>query len=249
MAFGLFISPALANSVVRVGVTDGPQAEIIEQVRSLAAKQGIELVVTHYVKSGKINQDLVAGKLDVASFQDGVALKSDIKARHYPLIAVGTTVTLPMGLYSKKVKNLRQLKPKATVTIPSADVVRALRLMHTYDMIRLPDTFTTKGTVRDIAANPVGLRIIEVPPEKMIKSLDTADVAILNYQEATKAGLYPARDGLGVEDSGTPYTGVLTIRTSDRDKPWVVKLISVYRSEEIKRFILTQYQNSVRRSW
>ena len=88
-----------------------------------------------------------------------------------------------------------------------------------------------------------------MPTDKLVKALDTESLVTINYREATKAGLHPARDALGFEDSSTPYSSVLTIRTTDKQQPWVAKLVSIYHSAEIKRFILERYQDSVRRPW
>ena len=245
------ISAAGPRTTIRVGVSDGPQAEIMEQVKKLAASQGLDIGIIPYTKSGLINGDLSSGRLDAASFQDAIALEADIKAHRYALTRAAVTVTLPMGIYSRKIRSLRALKSAASVTIPrnAADKVRALRLLHIFGLIELPGSFNLKGTVKDIVKNPFKLRLIEVQTDKLVRALDTSSLATINYGEATKAGLYPARDALCVEDSSTPYACVLTIRTADKQKSWVDRLVSVYRRPEIKRFILERYQDSVRHPW
>ena len=104
-------------------------------------------------------------------------------------------------------------------------------------------------TVRDIAQNPRKLRFITVPAGQLAGRLGDVSVAAINYPEATKAGLYPARDAIGMEDGRSPYAGVLTIRSADKRQPWVGQLISAYRSDGIKRYILEHYHDSVRRPW
>ena len=245
------LSAAASRNTIRVGVTDGPQAEIMAQVKPLAAAQELDIEIIHYAKSGLINRELSSGKLAAASFQDAVALEADIKAHRYALTRAALTVTLPVGIYSRKIKQLRALKPGATIAIPrnGADRVRALRLLHIFNVIELPGTFSLNGTVRDIVKNPFKLRFVEVPTDQLVRALDTVSLATINYPEATKAGLYPARDALGFEDSSTPYSSVLTIRSADKQQTWVARLVSSYHSSEIKRFILERYQDSVRRPW
>ena len=245
------INAALSQTTVRVGVTDGPQAEIMRQVKQIAASQDLNIEIIPYAKSGLINRELSSGKLDAASFQNAAALEADIKANRYALTRAAVTVTLPMGIYSRKIKSLRAIKPGAVIAIPrnGADRARALRLLHIFSLIELPGTFTLKGTVKDIVDNPFKLRFIEVQTDKLVSALDSSTLVTINYEEATKAGLYPARNALGVEDSSTPFSSVLTIRTADKQQPWVDKLISLYRCSEIKRFILEHYQDSVRRPW
>ena len=243
---------AVTQTTIRVGVTDdGPQTEIMRQVKQIAVSQGLDIEIIPYAKSGMINRELSSGKLEAASFQEAVALDADIKANRYALSRAALTVTLPMGIYSRKMKSLRALKPGPAVAIPQngADKVRALRLLHIFNLIELPGTFGLNGTVRDIVKNPFKLRFVEVPTDKLVKALDKESLVTINYREATKAGLHPARDALGFEDSSTPYSSVLTIRTTDKQQPWVAKLVASYHSTEIKRFILERYQDSVRRPW
>jgi D-methionine transport system substrate-binding protein len=245
------VNAAVSRTTIRVGVTDGPQAEIMLQVKQIAVSQDLDIEITPYAKSGLINRDLSSGKLDAASFQDAVALVADIKAHRYALTRSALTVTLPMGIYSRKIKSLRALKPGAAVAVPrnGADKVRALRLLHIFNLIELPGTFSLNGTARDIVKNPFKLRFVEVKTDQLVRALDTESLVTINYPEATKAGLYPARDALGFEDSSTPYSSVLTIRTADKQQPWVDRLVSIYHSSEMKRFILEHYQDSVRRPW
>jgi YaeC family lipoprotein len=221
------------------------------QVKGLAASQGLDIDVVPYAKGGLINRDLSSGKLDAASFQDGIALETDIKTHRYALMRAAMTVTLPMGIYSKKIKTLRAVKPGSSVAVPqnAADRVRALRLLHIFNLIELPETFGLNGTVRDIVKNPFGLRFAEAPTDKLVSALNRQTLVTINYREASKAGLSPARDSLGFEDSSTPYSSVLTIRTADKGQPWVDTLVSSYHSPAIKRFILESYQGSVRRPW
>jgi YaeC family lipoprotein len=242
---------ALARTTVRVGVTKGPQAEIMQQVKKIAVTHDLDLVIVPFAKGELINQALSAGKLEAASFQDGVALDEEIQLHGFPLIPAALTVTLPTGLYSRKVRTLNALENGTTVAIPRnhLDAARALILLHNYGLIQFRDNRGLKVTVRDIIKNPRKLRFVELPADQLINSIDKVSVAAINFSEASKAGLYPARDAIGMEDSRSPFAGVLAIRATDRQKPWVARLISAYHSDEIKRFILINYQDSVRRPW
>jgi YaeC family lipoprotein len=242
---------ALARTVVRVGVTGGPQAEIMQQVKKIAAGRDLLLEIVPYSKGESINRALAAGRIDAASFQDGVALAAEIKGRGYPLSAAALTVTLPMGLYSRKVRTLNELAHGAVVAIPRNRLAaaRALILLHNYGLIQFRGEPGLRATVRDIARNPRQLRFIELPADQLPGSLDRVSIAAINYPEAAKSGLYPARDAIGMEDGRTPYAGVLAIRSIDGQQPWLAGLVSAYHSDEIKKHILARYQDSVRRPW
>jgi len=54
---------------------------------------------------------------------------------------------------------------------------------------------------------------------------------------------------IGMEDARSPYANVIAVRAQDKDQPWVAQLVAAYHSEPIKHYILTHYQDSVRRPW
>jgi ABC-type metal ion transport system, periplasmic component/surface antigen len=72
---------------------------------------------------------------------------------------------------------------------------------------------------------------------------------VIDSDDAARAGLYPARDSLGLEDARSPYANVLTVRDAERTQPWVAQLVAAYHSDDVAHFILTRYQDSVRRPW
>jgi D-methionine transport system substrate-binding protein len=39
------------------------------------------------------------------------------------------------------------------------------------------------------------------------------------------------------------------VRDGDRTQPWVAQLVGAYHSPDVAHFILTHYQDSVRRPW
>ncbi len=242
---------AMARTTVRVGVTDGPQAEIMHQVKKVAADRDLDVVIVPYRKAESINRDLADGRLDAASFQEGVALDAEVQEQGYGLSVAALTVTLPLGLYSRKARTLNDLKPGATVAIPRnrVDAARALILLHNYGLIRIRDGSGCNAAVRDIVKNPRSLRFVQFPAGQLANRLEKVSLAAIGYPEAAQAGLYPARDGIGMEDGRSPYAGVLAIRSCDKQKPWVGRLVSAYHSDAIKRFILVRYQDSVRRPW
>jgi YaeC family lipoprotein len=223
----------------------------MQQVKKIAVGHDLELEIVPFPKGELVNRELAAGRLDAASFQDGAALAAEVSRDGYPLSTAALTVTLPMGLYSRKIRSLNALKAGATVAIPGnrPDASRALILLHNYGLIRLRDNAGLKATLRDISYNPRKLKFIALPVAQSTSSFDKAAVVAINYPEATKAGLYPARDAIGREDGRSPFAGVLAIRSADKQQPWVERLISSYHSDEIKRFILLTYQDSVRRPW
>jgi ABC-type metal ion transport system substrate-binding protein len=69
----------------------------------------------------------------------------------------------------------------------------------------------------------------------------------MNADDAARNKLKPGRNSIGIDDARSPYQHVLTVRTRDAAAAWVGGHIRVYHSDDVAHFILTHYQDSVRR--
>src|SRR6478672_13898076 len=110
--------PALAQTqTVRIGVSPGPHAEILEKVKPLVAKQGIDLKIIEFSDYVVPNQALDAGELEANSFQNKPYLDNQVKDRGFKIESVGLTVNFPLGIYSSKYKNWSEVPDGSTVAI------------------------------------------------------------------------------------------------------------------------------------
>ena len=114
-----FSAPALAqqNQVVRIGASPGPHAEILEKVKPIAAKNGLDLKIIEFSDYVVPNQALAAGELEANSFQNQPYLDNQVKDRGFKLVSVGLTVNFPLGIYSSKYKSWAEVQDGATVAI------------------------------------------------------------------------------------------------------------------------------------
>jgi D-methionine transport system substrate-binding protein len=251
-AAALVSAPAFAqDKPVKIGVTGGPHAEIMEQVKKLLEKDGVKLQVVEFSDYIQPNAALAAGDLDANSYQHQPYLDDQVKTRGYKLVSVGTTITFPMGVYSKKIKSLSELKAGDRIGVPNdpTNGGRALLLLQAQGVIKLKADAGLKATALDVVENPKKVKIIELDAAQLPRSLDDFAAAVINGNFAESAGLSPTKNGIAVEAGKGPYVNVIAVRTEDKDKPWVAKLIKAYHSAEIKKFILDKYKNSVVTSW
>jgi D-methionine transport system substrate-binding protein len=248
--FALLASAASAETI-RIGVTAGPHAQILEQVKPIAAKAGLDLKIVEFTDYIIPNQALAGGDLDANSFQHKPYLDNQIKDRGYKLVSIGATVTYPIGIYSKKVKDLKDLKTGASVAIPNdpTNGGRVLLLLQALGQIKLKPDTGLKATPVDIAENPHGLKIVELDAAQLPRSLDDVDAAAVNTNFALEAGLDPAKDAIARESADSPYANIIAVREEDKDKPWVAKLVAAYHSPEVKAFIDEKFKKSVIAAW
>lgn len=248
----LFMTTAhAAEQTVRIGVSPGEEATIVTHVREVAAKQGMPLAVLTFDDAERIDAALANGTIDAASFEDEASLVARGARNGYAIESVAATVTLPMAFYSRKLASISGLPRGATVAVPAdaAGTARALILLQNYALITLKDGAGLHPTLADITGNRFSLKIRRVERAKLYETLDTASFVAMNADDAARNKLTPGRDSIGIEDARSPYQHVLAVRTRDAKAAWVGQLIRAFHSYDVAHFILTQYQDSVRRPW
>jgi len=242
------LAPVLAqDKPIKVGVTAGPHAQIFEQVKKLAEKDGLKIQIVEFSDYIQPNAALAAGDLDANSYQHKPFLDQQVKDRGYKLVNVGYTVNFPIGLYSKKVKRLEDLKEGAKFGIPNdpTNGGRVLLVLQDKGLIKLKPDAGLKATPLDVIDNPKKLKFVELDAAQLPRSLDDLDAAAVNTNYALPAGLSPARDAIAQENAKSPYVNLIAVREQDKDKPWVAKLVKVYHSEEIRKFVQTEFKGAV----
>lgn len=236
---------------LKIGVTAGPHAQIMEQVKKVAEKQGLKIQVVEFSDYVQPNAALAAGDLDANSYQHKPYLDAQIKDRGYKFVLAANTVNFPIGIYSRKIKKLAELKEGARFGIPNdpTNGGRVLLLLQAQGLIKLKDGAGLKATPLDVVSNPKKLKFIELDAAQLPRSLDDLDASAINTNFAISAGLNPKTDAIAQEDAHSPYVNILVVREADKDKPWVAQLVKAYHSPEIRQFIETQFKGSVLPGW
>src|SRR5689334_675397 len=98
------VTPAGAEAI-KVGVTAGPHAQILEAVKPIAAKNGLDIQIVEFSDYVVPNAALEAGDLQANSFQHQPYLDNQKADRGYKIETVALTVNFPIGIYSKKYKS------------------------------------------------------------------------------------------------------------------------------------------------
>lgn len=217
----------------------------------MAAKSGLDIRIVEFSDYVQPNAALAAGDLDANSYQHAPYLAAQVKDRGYKLIKVADTVTFPMGIYSKRVKSLAELKPGATIAIPNdpTNGGRALLLLQKQGLLKVRADAGLKATRFDIVDNPKKLKIVELDAAQIPRSLGDVDAAAINTNYAMEAGLKPRQDSIAIEDPNGPYANIIAIREADKNKPWVAKLVAAYHSPEVKQYIDGKFGGAVIAAW
>ncbi len=103
-----FASVARAETI-RVGVTAGPHAEIMDVVKKVAAERRLDVKVVEFTDYVIPNQALSLGDLEANSFQHEPYLKNQISKTGWKIVKVANTIISPQGVYSLNYKKLSDL--------------------------------------------------------------------------------------------------------------------------------------------
>ena len=241
-------SSGSGQKVLKIGASPVPHAEILEVVKPLLAKEGIELQVVEFSDYVQPNLALNDKELDANFFQHEPYLDNfmtehtDVK-----LVNAGGIHIEPMGIYSKKIKKLDELKDGASIAIPNdpTNGGRSLLLLEKAGIIKLKDGIGVKATVQDIIDNPKHIKFQEVEAAQVPRTLEDVDAAVINTNFAMQVNLVPTKDALFMEDSTSPFVNIVAVRKGDENRPEIQALLKALKSDEVKQFINDKYKGAV----
>lgn len=157
-AAALLAVPAVqaAGTTLKIGVTAGPSAEILEHVLPIAKELGLTIKIYEFQDYIQPNAALDAGDIDANIYCTKPFLDNENKTRGYHLAIAAPAFTLPMAVYSKKIKNLKDLPEGATVGIPNDPAMgaRGLILLEQGGLIKLREGAGLLASRLDIVENP-----------------------------------------------------------------------------------------------
>jgi D-methionine transport system substrate-binding protein len=122
---------------------------------------------------------------------------------------------------------------------------RALALLQKYGVLKLKPGAGVSATVADVVENSKQLQLLQIEAAQLPRSLDDLDASAINTNYAVQAQLVPTRDAIAIEEARSPYANLLAVRTADKDKPWVAKLVKAFQSPEVKAFVQANFSGSV----
>jgi D-methionine transport system substrate-binding protein len=232
---------------IKVGVTAGPHAEVMDEVKKEAAKQGINIKVVEFNDYVQPDTALANGDLDMNSMQHQPYLDNMVKKQGLKLTSIGKSIVVPMGIYSKKFTALDAVTDGATCAIPNdpSNGARALLLLQQAGLIKLKNGDAVDASITDITENRKNLKLVELDAAQIPLSLNDMDMACVNANYAIPAGLNPVKDALKVEDKNSPFVNVIAVRTEDKDNASYKKVVEIYQSDAIKKFIEEHFKGSI----
>ncbi|RNB78133.1 MetQ/NlpA family ABC transporter substrate-binding protein [Brevibacillus nitrificans] len=236
---------------LKVGIMSGPEEDIWKVVKEVAAKDSLDLelvVFSDYVQPNKVLED---GQLDANAFQHVPYLEEFNAGQGTHIVKLADTINYPIGMYSKKVKDVAELKEGDLVGLPNdpTNGARALILFEQAGLIKLKEGVGVKATIRDIVDNPKKLEFKEMDAAFLTKALDDLAAAVINSNFAIESGLVPTKDAIFMEPKDSPWVNIIAVREADKDKPVFQKLVKAFHSDEVKKLVTEKYGDSMVTAW
>jgi D-methionine transport system substrate-binding protein len=234
------------SSVISVGATPVPHAELLNLIKDDLAAQGITLKVVEFTDYVQPNVAVIAGDLDANFFQHIPYLDSNEEWSAKLVSAFGVHVE-PFGLYSSKHKDISALPNGATIAIPNdpSNGGRALLLLQAKGLITLRAGAGLTATSRDITGNPKNFRFRELEAAQLPRSLQDVDAATINGNYALGAGLNPVKDSLIIEGADSPYVNIVVVQKGKENDPRIIALKNALLSKKVKDYIDSHYEGGV----
>ena len=223
-----------ADKPIKIGVTAGPHAEIMDNVKKLADKQGLKIEVVEFNDFVTPNVALNQGELFANSMQHAPYLAATLKKEpSFKLKECFKTVIFPMAVYSTKVKKGEPIPDGATVAIPNdpSNGGRALLMLDNAGLIKVKDKKNSVTALTDVIENKHNFKFQELDAAGIPRSIKDVTIACINVNYALPAGLNPLKDAIIVEGADNPYVNIFvtkrkrisTIRGSNRLRKCTVR--------------------------
>ena len=208
------------------------------QVAAIEAKQqGVNVKLVEFSDWNTPNITLNHGDIDANFFQHQPFLDNAKKETDFKIKAFAKGAATHVGLYSKKIKSLDELKDGAKVVVPNDPVNqgRALLLLQQAKLVTLKDSNNHLSSLKDLAANPKNLQFVEVEGPQTARAIDDVDLAFgyPHYLRLAKTA-DPEKALLFDSNKDNRYAILFAVREDYQDK-----------NDKLKKFV-DIYQNSPR---
>lgn len=242
------VQKADPNAPIKIGVTAGPHAEIMDNVKKLGEKDGLKVEVVEFSDFVSPNVALSQGELFANSMQHAPYLAATLKKEpKFELVEVFKTVNFPMAIYSSKYKKVEDIPEGAVIGIPNdpSNGARALLVLADKGFIELKDKNSVTATAADITKNPKNYKIQELDAASIPKAMPDMDIAVINANYALVAKLNPSKDSLLIERPDNPFLNIFVTAKANANDPRIAQLKKIYQSAANKKFIEDHFKGTI----
>ena len=236
-----------ASTVIRVGASPSPHAEILEFAKDQLAEKGYTLEIVEFTDYVMPNVALTEGDLDANFFQHTPYLTNYNESNGTDLVSACKVHFEPMGLYSETLTDVAAVSEGSKVGVPNdpTNEARALNLLEAQGLIKLREGAGLNATPLDIEENPLKLEFVELEAAQLPRNLSEFAIAAINGNYAIEAGILDKGIVNESSDSASAqeYANILAVRNGELESEKTKALVEVLCSDATREYINTQYQD------
>ncbi|MDR2179075.1 MAG: MetQ/NlpA family ABC transporter substrate-binding protein [Synergistaceae bacterium] len=240
---------------VKVGVTGEIYQDIWEPAIKELAAEGIDVELISFSDYTLPNAALDAGEIDLNTFQHYNYLNNEVKTKGYKITAIADTFLASMSVYSKKIKNLSELKEGDKIAIPN-DVIntgRALLVLQGAGIIKVDPGKGNTPETTDVTSNPLKIEFVPVDAAQVPSLLPDVAAGVVNGGYAVDFGLNPSKDAIFYDDlsfyKDKGYVNIVAARSADKDREIFKRIVKAFHSDGVKRVLADKFKGSLLPVW
>lgn len=239
---------AAKSDTITIG-SQGSDLNIWEYIAksSQAKKLGLKIKTKEITDGAQLNTATSQGQVDVNAFQSWSYYEAYNKQNPKgKLAALGTTYLEPLGIYSKKYKNISEIPDGTTIAIANnpANTSRDLLLLQKAGLITLKKDFNALGNTKDITSNPKNLKFKEIDDTTGPRVLNDVPVVLISNTVALEGGLHVLTDSIyheKVDQSTKDNVNILATAAKNKNNASYKKLVKLYHNKDIQAYIKKKY--------
>ena len=228
------------GKTIKVGVCAGPYEDMFrEAIEPTLEEKGYKVEYVQFSDYVQPNKALADGETDLNIFQHSVYLKNFSEEHKLDLVHIIEVPTAGMGIFAGSIKSIGDVPNGAKVAIPNdvTNLARAIRVLEQTGLVKIdPAVDPSVATQYTLSENPKNLTFIEIEAPQLPRSLDSADLAVINGNFAIGAGL-KLSDALYNEVLQEGYINVIAVRKADKDGELAKDIVSVVHSDAFRSVI------------
>ncbi len=233
---------------VTIGTTEGG-ADFWPILQKLAEQNDIKIKVVNFADYAQPNPALAQGQTDLNLFQHLQFLASYNVAANQNLTPIGSTVVVPLGLYSKRYTDVSQIPVGADVAVPNdpTNQARALLVLQQAGLVKLRGGGSTVSTPADVETQASKVRVVPISAQQTVTSLPSVAAAVINNGFAMDANIDPS-SAIYNDDPNSPaaepYINAFVSRAQDKDNPTYLKIVELYHDPAVLKAVVDASRNT-----
>ena len=240
------------EKTIRVGASPIPHAQILnEAVAKELEKDGYTLEVVEFEDYVLPNTSLEEGEIDANYFQTLTYMENENESRDLHLVAATGVHIEPMGLYSEKYEDTKDIPDGAEITVPNDEDNRdrAIQFLISKGLLNETDDYNATAINGNESVNPHNFTITEVEAASLPRTLADVDASIINGNYALQAGLPKKHPALTIEEfndeTSIQRTNFIVVKKGNEDSDKTKALVKAINSDAVKKYIEDTYKGSV----